>query len=127
VYQTNTQWWGDYFSPLFVNDDGTVAFGDSATMITPTYNSTTATISFDWTHYKTTTFKATFSFNGLTSNLSVLGGLNPRPQDGQVMFSGTLQTLFKKPSLGNIRAFDTFMKDGDIVDFRSQPNLYANV
>jgi len=122
AYQTNTQWWGDFFSPLFVKDDGTISFGQAPSIPTVSYNATTATVSFDWTQYRDTTFKATFSFVGVGDSLSVQGGLNPRQVDGQVAFSGNIQALYAKPSLTNIRAFDSFMKDGDVVDFRSQPD-----
>jgi hypothetical protein len=98
IYTTNTQWYGDYFSPMFVNDDGTISFGDASTTITPRYNSTTASISFDATHFKDTTFRANFSIIGVADKITLSGSLYPRPQDGPVHFEGNLLTLFKKPS-----------------------------
>ncbi|KAJ9633784.1 hypothetical protein H2201_008825 [Coniosporium apollinis] len=117
IYQTNTQFYGDGFSPLFVNDDGTISFGHEWNVFTPIYNSTTATVAFEWIQYRDTRFKAWFSFKGVGDNLTISGTLNPDPTAGGVSFSGSRKTLV--PSLSNIRFFDTFLKDGDLTRFRS--------
>ena len=124
VYHTNTQWYGGFFSPLLINDDGTISFGETTIPANAlTYNSTTATVSFDWVRYKDTSFKAFFSINGVGSHNTTLSGtLWPRPQDGGVSFSGSVAIFFAKPSFTSIRAFDGFFKDGDTIELGTQPS-----
>ncbi|KAF1959204.1 hypothetical protein CC80DRAFT_545581 [Byssothecium circinans] len=75
-YDTNTQWWGGFFSPLIINQDGTVS----------------STVSLDWTKFKDTSFKTWFSLTGTGQNISFAGDLSPRPQDGGTHFTGSLST-----------------------------------
>ncbi|KAK5454973.1 hypothetical protein LTS15_005693 [Exophiala xenobiotica] len=92
VYRTDTQWYGDFFSPLIINQDGTISLGPSGKRcrIAPQYDSAAGSVFIDWTSYKDTRFTTRFSITGSGSAISLSGGLNPRPQDGPVNFSGAL-------------------------------------
>ena len=86
-YTTDTGWWGGFFSPLIVRRDGTINV--AGTVINPSYDAATSTLSFDWTAIRTTQAKATIRFSkDNTGKTRFSGSINPRPQDGPVDFSG---------------------------------------
>ncbi|WP_027709928.1 hypothetical protein [Zooshikella ganghwensis] len=82
TYETDATWWGGYFSPLKVNYDGTISI--AGRLITPSYDASSKTVSFEKTQIKDTIAKGkmTFSTSGFT------GTINPRAQDGPVEFTG---------------------------------------
>lgn len=94
VYGTNTDFWGDTFSPFTINVDGTISVGSGSSVVNlqPVYDSRNGSVSLDWVAFKTTTFKAGFGIAGTGANIKLSGGLNPRPQDGPVHFGGDMKT-----------------------------------
>jgi hypothetical protein len=87
TYITSTEYWGDTFSPLVIGDDGEVSVAE--TVVVPTYDAATSTLSFDWTAIKSTKAKATIHFTkDSAGKVTFSGSINPRPQDGPVGFTG---------------------------------------
>lgn len=61
AYQTQTQWWGAYFSPLVIEKSGVVTIaGDTVDV---RFDQDEMRLSFDWTDIKTTTAKAVFTMD----------------------------------------------------------------
>ncbi len=96
AYITATPWTRPgFFSPIIVNDDDTVDI--SGTLVTPSYDPTSNTMSFDWVNIvnsgTATTAKGelTFFSGGLT------GLITPRPQDKPLPCTGQLNTLLDHP------------------------------
>lgn len=89
-YQTETNFWGGFFSPLVISKDGSVTVaGDTVTL---DLDQEEMRISFDWTDIKTTTAKATFVMDDDMPAESFAGAINPRRQDGPVSFRGSMFT-----------------------------------
>jgi hypothetical protein len=89
-YQTETQWWGGFFSPLVISKDGSVTVaGDTVTL---DFDQENRRLSFDWTDIKTTTAKAAFTIDDDLPAEGFVGAINPRRQDGPVNFRGFVFT-----------------------------------
>jgi hypothetical protein len=87
-YVTETQWWGAYFSPLVIEEDGKMYIAD--TEIDFTFDPVNEKLSFDWHEIKTTKALAEITFSEQTWKTPEFSGrIRPRPQDGWVSFTGT--------------------------------------
>ncbi|MEK6477068.1 hypothetical protein WJR50_06020 [Catalinimonas sp. 4WD22] len=99
-YFTQTNFWGAYFSPIVIEEDGSLLV--AGTEVEYEFDEMTNTFSFDWTNIKTTEAKSSFSFEQHGENKILSGSINPRRQDGGVslrggitpytVWSGTYQT-----------------------------------
>jgi phosphatidylserine/phosphatidylglycerophosphate/cardiolipin synthase-like enzyme len=91
VYATQTQGLGDFFSPLIINQDGTVSIGPSSQRrrTNARYESAGASVSIDLTDFRDKRFTATFSLHGTGQSINFSGTLKPRPQDASVTFTGS--------------------------------------
>ncbi len=85
-YDTETHWWGGFFSPLIVHNNDTLDIAGQR--IAFSYNSQSNNLLFDWQEIKNTRAKASIKFARNNEIKSFSGSINPRPQDGPVEFSG---------------------------------------
>ncbi|ACY14022.1 hypothetical protein [Haliangium ochraceum] len=86
VYETDTKFWGGFFSPLIVFPDGSVTVDGVA--ITTSYDDVSATLELTPFDIKGTTATGAVSFTDASGIKEFSGSLRPRPQDGPVPFSG---------------------------------------
>lgn len=86
VYEASTQWWNGFFSPLVVLSDGKMNIAGS--VISPDYDASTSTISFDWVQIKDTTALGKIGFKDDNNHRSFAGSINPRKKDGGVRYTG---------------------------------------
>jgi outer membrane protein assembly factor BamB len=90
-YGTDTWYWGTYFSPLVIADDGTVTV--AGTVLTITYDTSTNQLAWDWQAIRETTAKASITFAEEPGGATAFTGtINPRTQDGPVPYSGNSDT-----------------------------------
>ena len=94
IYFTNTDFWGNIFSPIVINDDGVMTMGNDAVVISYTYDVLHNAVNIPWQPYHGTTFTCFFGFTGGGSNITMSGTLDPRPQDGGLSFSGAFQSRY---------------------------------
>lgn len=87
TYNTSTQWWGGYYSPLVVYPNGRVTIVGQE--IVYSYNSSTKQLTFDWQNLSGSVAKGTIIFSGSGNSKTFSGTINPRPVDGPVSFTGT--------------------------------------
>lgn len=90
-YLTQTSFWGSYFSPLIILEDGRATIAGEEVALN--FDPETLQLSFDWTDIKTTKAKAAFVMDDDLPADDFSGSINPRPQDGPVSFSGTVFTV----------------------------------
>lgn len=103
VYRTDTKWWGDYFSPLEVQLDGTVTL--CGVPMRYWYDARTATLTIPKQPWNAPNKdKSNGVFCGCTITFSVsnthdgahgtfFGVLQPRPQDRDVPFNGAAPVI----------------------------------
>lgn len=111
AYQTTTQGSNGLFSPLIVNDDGSIDI--NGTLITPNYDPDTATLSFDWTAIGSSTVKAQFTFSNQNGTIGFSGTIYPNQQSNGLSFSGTEITPLPVPSLANLVPAGGLFDTGD--------------
>ncbi|MEO7215586.1 hypothetical protein [Mucilaginibacter sp.] len=87
TYVTDAKWWGAYFSPLVIREDGAVTLG--LVPIRYTYNDDTKKLRFEHEVSPGTNCWGDVTF--AAGGRSFKGGIQPRPQDGGVDFEGNRQ------------------------------------
>ncbi len=118
TYTTDTKWWGPYFSPLVVQLDGTVTLCGEPMLYSYDAGKVTLTIPKQpWNAQNkdksdgtfcgcTVTFSATETPEGIRGSFT--GVLQPRPQDGNVPFTGAAPvTTQYKASSADVKAIAT--------------------
>jgi len=93
-YLTNTHWWGNTFSPLTIDDDGTLYMGDGDAQIQVefTYDATSATVTIPNTNFKGTIFRTNFNLIGVDT-ITLQGTMYPNPESGPLLITGAMQPL----------------------------------
>ncbi len=114
-YNTETHWWGSYFSPLIVHNNDTLDIAGQR--IDFDYNPQSNNLNFDWQDIKTTRAKGNITFSRSYEISSFSGSINPRPQDGPVEFTGQANQTHTI-SISNKRSSDV-----DIYGVDSQGNM----
>ena len=87
VYNTETQWWGGYYSPLIITADGKMFIDQFE--IDYEFDQGENRLTFDWQDIKEYRAKGNIVFSVNDADEMVFSGsINPRAQDGPVGYSG---------------------------------------
>jgi len=86
-YETETHYWGETYSPLVIDEDGTVTVAGQELVVT--FDEDTSVLSWDWQEIGDQTTKATITFSEPDGEQQFSGTINPRKQDGPVSYTGT--------------------------------------
>lgn len=87
TYTTATQWWGTYYSPMVITDEGKLFIAEHE--IEFEFDEVTNQLSFGWHDIKAQRAKGSITFSEkVDGRLQFSGSINPRAQDGPVSYSG---------------------------------------
>jgi hypothetical protein len=87
IYNTETQWWGAYYSPLVITADGKLFIAEHE--IEFEFDVSENRLTFDWHDIKEYRAKGNIVFSKkVDGRMEFSGSINPRAQDGPVGYTG---------------------------------------